>query len=630
MAKALPILLLDPDGLLKKVKLPERWRVHAFQSVDEAGAGLAHLDPELVLTTFAADGLAFCRTVASRDPTLPVIVVTRAPSSADVMRAVRVGVRDVVDLDGTNADGLSRAMEVALAWRKSLQKGVGVEVERLKNEVRNRQRKLDGFEERVQELQMQLDARSALLSQAERELEAQRQIAQAAVRAKSSFLAHISSELRTPVDVIVSCADRLATQVSEPDQAKEAEHIVGSSRSLLALLEDVHDLAQLEGGRVHPLFEPVALAPVLEQVAASVSLAARGGGVSVEVGACAVDEVLSDPRRLYEALAHLAANAVRFSPGGRVELSVRRELGVDTRWVVLGVRDSRTVPAEPEDGTDLGLAVARQIARLLGGRLEGRSEAGQGSVTEMWLPDAVVTSVSQAVGADLTVLVIDDDPVLRTLMQRMLMADGHSVVASGSGMDAVELARQHQPALVFLDVTLPGIDGFEVLGTLKDDPAVSEIPVVMVSAEVDTGRARELGACDTLTKPVDRDSLRRVIGQHARREQPAGLLVVGAELPPCLVPLQKEGKDVRAVPTHLLAGALEHRPGAVVLPDSLLATEIRTALQALAEHAPEVPVLALVSHVSDEERSFIGSRLAGVVSVYADPSARLRRYASAR
>ena len=647
MPNTLPILLLDPDGVFKRVKLGSRWRIHAFQAVDEATAGLAYLDPEVVLTTLGPDGLAFSRTVASRDPSRPVIMVASSPSTSDVIRAMRVGVRDIVNLDGSWAAALERSLDLALSWRKALEKGVALEVEQLRAQARTRERRVEVLEARVREVQVHLQAESSLLSQTQHELEVQRELALAAVRAKSRFLANMSHELHTPLNAIIGYAELLRETLEPSGGRDEAVHIIGSGRQLLALLQEVLNLARLEAGQVHPVFEPVSSREVLERVMHSSRAAAEAAQVRVTLGDVEVSEVVTDAGRLGEALGQLMDNAVKFSAGRSIELSVRRVPGDLTPWCVFQVADSG-VGIESEDlerifdaftqgdgsstrqfgGTGLGLAVSRQLARVLGGRLEARSVPGEGSVFEIWVPDAAPTSVSQAVDAELTLLVIDDDPVLRTLLNRMLLADGHAVVTSGSGRDAVELARQHQPALILLDVTLPGIDGFQVLSALQDDPAVSEIPVVMVSATPDGERALTRGARDFLPKPVHRESLRRVISQHARRVQSAGLLVVGTEVPSCLDPLVAEGQDVRPVPAHLLGSALEGKPGAVVLPAVLSIAEARTALQQLADAGSEVPVFALVSQLSDAESAYLEKRFAGVVSTYGDPSARLRRYAS--
>ncbi|MCB9677443.1 MAG: response regulator [Alphaproteobacteria bacterium] len=648
MPDALPILLLDPDGMLTQLQLPARWEVHAFQSVDEVTAGLAYLEPEVVLTTLSTDGLAFCRTVLARDPTRPVVMAARSPGSADVMRAMRVGVRDVIDLDAKSAN-VGRALDVAYTWRKSLQKGIGVELERLRTDSAAYLVRVGELEERARELQLQLEAENALLAQNQRELESQRELALAAVREKSRFLSSLAGELDTPLEAIVGYAERLREMLDVEGGRREAEHIIGSGRSLMGIVEMVVALARLEAGLVNPLFEPVAVAAVLDQVQEHVARAARGGGVTVRVGDVAVDEVVSDAKRLREALVPIVDNAVKLTPGSTVTLSVRKEAGEPDGWIVFCVEDTGGgVAAEvlasllqpfgsaPEASTreygsaGLGLALAREVARVLGGQLDARSEPGRGTVFELRIPDAVQLAVSPATGADLTVLVVDDDPVLRRLLDRMLVADGHSVVATGSGSDALELARQHQPALILLDVTLPGMDGFEVLEGLQDDPAVSEIPVVMISADHVVDRAVHAGAREVLVKPIDRDAVRRVVAKHARQEASAGLVVVGAEIPACLHPLVEEGPIVRAVPSHLLGEALEKRPGAVVLPDTLDLSDLLLALAALDRSGVEVPVLGLVDALRDAERDYLATHLSGVVTVQGDPSARLRRYASAR
>ena len=313
MANALPILLLDPDGLLKGHDLSSRWRVHAFQDVDGASAGLAHLDPEVLLTTLSNDGLAFCRQAVARDPTRPVIMIARAPTASDVMRAMRVGVRDIIPLEGKRGrlgERLTRALDLAVSWRKALSRGVAVKVERLQKDARVRQRRFDALEDRVQDLKQQLDAESDLLAQTQHELEVQRELALAAVRAKSRFLANMSHELNTPLNAIINYAEMLQEGLEAPERQQDAGRIVDSGRSLLGMLREVQKLSRLEAGQVHPVFEPVSVPDLLQSATQRVDAAAQGSDTEVVVGDLAVQEVVTDPQRLSEVLGQLLDNAL--------------------------------------------------------------------------------------------------------------------------------------------------------------------------------------------------------------------------------------------------------------------------------------------------------------------------------
>ena len=207
---------------------------------------------------------------------------------------------------------------------EALQKGVGLEVERLRKDARSRKRRLEQVEERLKDLGLQLDAETGLLGQTQHELEVQRELALAAVRAKSRFLANMSHELHTPLNAIIGYAEMLREELEDPDRRQDAERIIASSRSLLTLLQEVLNLSRLEAGQVHPVFEPVNVDDLFHGALERCAASARGGGVTVEVGDLAVGEVVSDPKRLGEALDQLMDNAVKFSPGGRVELSARR------------------------------------------------------------------------------------------------------------------------------------------------------------------------------------------------------------------------------------------------------------------------------------------------------------------
>ena len=175
-------------------------------------------------------------------------------------------------------------------------------------------------------------------------------------------------------------------------------------------------------------------------------------------------------------------------------------------------------------GTGLGLALSRRLARMMGGDITVESVAGRGSTFTMRIP-AVVTEASpepasarpaDGVPTSETVLVIDDDPAIRDLVQRFLIREGFRVVAASSGEEGLRLARELRPDVITLDVLMPGLDGWAVLSALKADPALAEIPVIMLTMVDDRGLGYALGAAEYLTKPLDRDRLLATVRKHRR------------------------------------------------------------------------------------------------------------------
>jgi CheY-like chemotaxis protein len=236
-------------------------------------------------------------------------------------------------------------------------------------------------------------------------------------------------------------------------------------------------------------------------------------------------------------------------------------------------------------GTGLGLALSRRLCRMMGGDITVESEAGHGSTFTIRLPAMVAEPTPEPVSArgitdgggpvgggtaQGTVLVVDDDPAIRDLVQRFLIRERFRVLTAATGEDGLRLARETRPDAITLDVMMPGMDGWAVLTALKSDPQTTDIPVVMLTIVDDRNLGYALGAADYLTKPIDRDRLLAVLARHARDAQ---VLVVD------------DDPDVRGVLRRMLEKA-----GYRVAE----AEHGRAALARLAEATPDLVLLDLM------------------------------------
>ena len=398
--------------------------------------------------------------------------------------------------------------------------------------------------------------------------ESVRQIAaaDAASQAKSAFLANMSHELRTPLNAIIGYSEILleaAEDSGEQEQVADLRRIQHAGRHLLALISDVLDLSKVEAGKMELHLETFDLEAEVAAVLATIGpvVAQRGNTLVVEPAA-PLGCMHSDLTKLRQVLFNVLSNAAKFTEAGTVRFAVERYADAAGERLRFTVTDSGigmtaeqmgrlfqaftqadSTTTRRYGGTGLGLAISRHFCELLGGRIEVHSEPGRGSTFTIDLPadvapgaqtdaqGAAPAGVATAAdpgpvaggddGAGPLVLTIDDDPVARDLLARTLVRAGFRVVGAAGGEAGLRLARELAPALITLDVMMPGTDGWAVLGQLKSDPGLADIPVVMLTITSDRHLGYALGASEFLSKPIDRallvKVLRRFVGSPGGR-----------------------------------------------------------------------------------------------------------------
>ena len=385
--------------------------------------------------------------------------------------------------------------------------------------------------------------------------------AEQASRAKSEFLARMSHELRTPLNAVLGFAQLLSADAGDrlsPPQAERVERIRSAGQHLLALIDDVLDLASIESSGMPLAHEAVPLQAALHDVLQWTRLQADEAGVSVQAEPTAA-QVLGDPRRVRQVIANLMSNAIKYNrAGGHVWLAVERGAwqGVPA-WAITVRDDGRGMSAaqrrhlfepfnrlgaerEAIQGTGIGLAIVHHLVKLMRGEISVESEPGRGSAFRIVLraaAGAAAEPVQQAVpssvqaapvaataAAPLRLLYIEDNPVNVLLVQELLANHAHVELAIAvDGVSGVRLAQHARPDVVLVDMQLPDIDGTEVLRRLRADPDLAGLTIVALSANAmpeDVSRAREAGFDDYWTKPIDFKAFLAALDRLAQARRP--------------------------------------------------------------------------------------------------------------
>jgi GAF domain-containing protein/CheY-like chemotaxis protein len=368
---------------------------------------------------------------------------------------------------------------------------------------------------------------------------------------KSQFLASMSHELRTPLNAIIGLTEMMVTNAARFGTEKAAEPLNRVHRAgthLLGLINQVLDLSKIEAGKLELNPSLVNLAPLIDEVVGTArQLAEQNKNQLVVEAQQNLGAMTVDPMRLRQILLNLLSNACKFTKQGEVALRARK-IADGRDWIEFAVADTgigmtaeqqaklfeefsqaESSTAQRYGGTGLGLAITRKLVRMMGGDVTVQSEAGKGSVFTVRLPGsgpgAASATDAQAQGRD-CVLVIDDDATARELIAEHLKAEGFSVTTAPGGLEGLKLAKELRPIAITLDVMMPDLDGWSVLAALRQDAELAEIPVIMVSILDEQRRAASLGAAGYLTKPIERERLRRLVGRFRVPARPTRVLLV--------------------------------------------------------------------------------------------------------
>ncbi|OHD16461.1 MAG: hypothetical protein A2087_01815 [Spirochaetes bacterium GWD1_61_31] len=377
-------------------------------------------------------------------------------------------------------------------------------------------------------------------------LQRAREEAENASRMKSEFLANMSHELRTPLNAILGYTQLIDNNANLTDEQRERVHIISrSGEHLLALINDILDISKIEAGKMELHDSDFDLHELIHDLEAMFELKCRKKGLTLygEILDGLPRYVRGDLGKLRQVLVNLLGNAVKFTENGGVGLLA----GPDGDGIRFSVRDTgRGIPADEqagilqpfvqasttdhEGGTGLGLAISSRYINMMGGSLNVKSQVGEGSEFSFRLSLGKASSAQAAAaneGFDITVpvgtpaLIADDQETNRLVLKEFLERVGFRVMEARNGQEAIAVAREQRPAVIFMDIKMPVMDGYAAVAAFKADAGLRAIPVFALTASAfnhDHDRMQQAGFDGLLIKPFKQAALYRLIADQTDLE----------------------------------------------------------------------------------------------------------------
>lgn len=400
-------------------------------------------------------------------------------------------------------------------------------------------------EEELKQMNAELEEKHDALELAKQAIDVKAVELDQSNRYKSEFLANMSHELRTPLNSILILASLLGDNKDRNLSEKQVEYarIIGNSGTdLLKLINDILDLSKIEAGKVELSIEEVSVSTIVNHMKETFDVMAELKKVTFQVNvADDVSRVFhTDMQRLEQIIKNLLSNAIKFTPeGGKVSLAIEMAdanrllfkvtdtgIGIDASKLELifeAFKQEDGSTNRKYGGTGLGLSISRELAKMLKGTLTVESTLKKGSTFQLSLPLIIAEEQSskpiaqnkplpkigesrQLSGAEKTILIVEDDPNFSNILKNFAEEKSYKTLVAFNGKEGLEMARQHKPDAIILDLQMPVMNGWDVLKELRVDKELRGIPVHVISA-MDEDKAPVNGIVEYVRKPVTIDEL---------------------------------------------------------------------------------------------------------------------------
>ncbi len=371
-------------------------------------------------------------------------------------------------------------------------------------------------------------------------------------KAKSEFLANMSHEIRTPMNSVIGFSELLENMITDPLQKDYLRSVIIGGRALLEIINDILDLSKIEAGKLSLTYEIVNIKTLLREIEALFATKIREKNLSfcLEFSEGLPKYLLIDKTRIRQMLFNLIGNAIKFTQEGKIYVVakvVNSENSNNLIDLIINIADTGDgIPENQQsrifnafeqqvgqssthhDGTGLGLAISRRLAEMMHGTITVESVVGTGSVFTISIPDIEIATIIEATDfqdngnieydfSSGTILIVDDTADSRKLVKGFLAATNFSILEAANGKEALDQLRTHPIDLVFMDLRMPIMGGYETIKIIRNNPDWKKLPVIALSASLIGEQLKKVEQFDFnsyIRKPVNRKTLLAKIAEQ--------------------------------------------------------------------------------------------------------------------